>query len=196
MKTFSKWLTVAVSLIYLVSVHQYSTEVSMAEERKKVKVSIVLPNMNQHSIHSYFNTSPESPDGRWVLYYTSTTAEGHEGDICIVERATGKVKTLAKGVMVEDAHRVACQQWVSQGQRVVFHDLRGGEWVVVSVDINSQKERVLARGRQVGWGQPNTHIVPLYGPHWNPGDHKDLELLNVETGDIRTVVTASQVKET
>ncbi|MFC1714210.1 hypothetical protein ACFL6S_11095 [Candidatus Poribacteria bacterium] len=168
----------------------------MAKERKEMRVSVVSPNTNQHSVHSYFNTSPESPDGRWVLYYTSTTSEGHEGDICIVERATGKVKTLAKGVIVEDAHRVACQQWISQGQRVVFHDLRDGEWVVISVDINSQKERVLARGRQVGWGQPNTHIIPLYGPHWAPGEHRNLELLNVETGDIQTVVTAFEVKET
>ena len=160
-----------------------------------VKVSAVLRDAQRHSIHSYFNTSPESPDGRWVLLYTSTTGDAHEGDIRIIERETGEVRVLASGVTVEDAHRVACQQWISGGRRVVFHDLRDGEWVVVAVDIETLRERVLARGRQVAWGQPTGDIVPLYGPHWDPGEHRDLELLNVATGEIRTVVTAEAVRE-
>jgi hypothetical protein len=196
MKMVSRYIIAAVLVISLVNIHHYSTEVSMAEEHEGMKISIVSPNTNQHSIHSYFNTSPESPDGRWVLYYASTTPEGHEGDIRVVERAKGKVRTLAKGVTVEDAHRVACQQWVSQGQRVVFHDLRDGEWVIVSVNVSSLEERVLAEGRQIGWGQPNANIVPVYGPHWAPGKHRDLELLDVETGNLKTVVTADEVKET
>ena len=32
------------------------------------------------------------------------------------------------------------------------------------------------------------------GPHWAPGDHRDLELLDVDTGQIRTVLTAEAVK--
>ena len=34
---------------------------------------------DRHTIHTYFNVSPESPDGRYVLYYTSTTPEGTLG---------------------------------------------------------------------------------------------------------------------
>ena len=44
--------------------------------------------------------------------------------------------------------------------------------------------------------------VPLYGPHWNPGAHRGLELLNVQTGKIEqtalradAVVKALCVKE-
>src|SRR5688500_14310166 len=75
----------------------------------------------RHSIHAYFNTSPESPDGRWVLFYASTTPEGHVGDIIIHERATGNEIVLAVKVSVEDAHRAACQQWLSGGRRIAFH---------------------------------------------------------------------------
>jgi Tol biopolymer transport system component len=53
---------------------------------------------------------------------------------------------------------------------------------------------VLAPGRLTGWGQPNADVVPIYGPHWNPGSHRDLELLNVETGEIRTALTVEAVK--
>jgi hypothetical protein len=158
----------------------------------KAKVSVVSDGP-QHTMHAYFNTSPESPDGRWVLFYASTTADGHEGEVRIRERATGKEIVLARGLAVEDAHRVACQQWVSNGRRVAFHHvLPGGEWVVSCVDLDSGKQRLLAKGRQLGFGQPAHDLVPLYGPHWNPGSHRDLELLNVATGEVRpTALTAA-----
>lgn len=166
----------------------------LAKWRKDVRVHPVLEDRERHSIHSYFNTSPESPDGRHVLLYTSTTREGHEGEIWMVERATGKTTVLAKGVVVEDAHRAACQQWVSNGRFVVYHDYRKDQWVVVCVDVATGKERVLVVGRQVGWGTPGGDVVPLYGPHSKPGNHRDLELLNVRTGQIRTAVTAAAVR--
>ena len=158
-------------------------------------VSAVLPGENRHSIHTYFNVCPESPDGRWVLYFASPTPEGHEGDLCIVERSTGEIRVLARGVVTEDAHRVACQQWVSGGRRVVFHDLRDGAWVIVSVDVETLEERVLATGRQLAWGLPEADLVPVYGPHWDPEAYRDLDVLDVETGDLRTVVTADEVME-
>jgi hypothetical protein len=159
-----------------------------------VRISPVLGDAQRHSIHAYFNTSPESPDGRHVLLYTSTTADGHEGEVWLVERATGKTTVLAKNVVVEDAHRAACQQWLSGGRRVAFHDRRDGRWVVVCVDTDTLKERVLVEGRQVGWGQPGADVAPVYGPHWNPGKHRDLELIDVRTGEVRKVLTADAVR--
>lgn len=167
----------------------------LAAWRSGVKVQPVAAAPDRHSIHTYYLASPESPDGRNVLYYTSATPEGHSGDIRMLERATGRETILARNVTTEDAHRAACQQWVSGGRRVVFHDVRDGVWVVACVDVATQAERVLARGRQLAFGQPGGDLVPIYGPHWKPEDHKDLELLNVATGDIRTVVTAAAVKE-
>ena len=170
--------------------------VAMAAWQGKVRVSAVPSKANQHTIHAYFNTLPESPDRRWVLYFASVTSEGHVGDIHIVERETGQIRILARNIIVEDAHRAACQQWSSGGRRVVFHDCRNGEWMVVAVNIDTLEERILATGRQLAWSQPTTDTVPIYGPYWNPGVHRDLELLNVETGDIRTVVTAAEVMTT
>lgn len=161
---------------------------------KKAKVKPVALDQERHSIHSYFNTSPESPDGRWVVYYTSAATDGHEGDIRIRERATGKEKILATGITTEDAHRAACQQWISGGQRVVFHNVRNGKWMVVSTDINTLEQRVVAVDRQLSWGQPTGDLVPLYGPHWDPAAYRDLELVNVRTGERQTAVTATAVK--
>jgi hypothetical protein len=162
---------------------------------RKARVKEVVPGSGAHTIHSYYVVTPESPDGRWVLYYASTTREGHHGDVRILERATGAVTTIASKVVVEDAHRAACQQWVSKGKRVAYHDFRDGEWVVICVEVDTLKQRVLAKGRQLGFGAPGGDIVPIYGPHGDPGSHRDLELLNVETGEIRTVLTASAVRE-
>src|SRR5438105_8718080 len=64
---------------------------------------------NRHVIHSYYCIEPESPDGRYLLYYTSGTADGEEGDLRIQERSTGKETIIAKDIHTEDAHRVACQ---------------------------------------------------------------------------------------
>lgn len=129
-----------------------------------------------------------------MLFYTSTTPEGYYGDIRIRERGSGKETVLARNLDCEDAHRVACQQWVSHGRRVLFHDLRNGEMVAAAVDIHTLKERVLAKGRMVSWGQQDSDWAPIYGTHFQPGPYRNVELLNVATGQIRTLVTAEAVR--
>ena len=60
--------------------------------------------------------------------------------------------------------------------------------------LETGKDRLLAAGRQLGFGQPAHNVVPLYGPHWNPGAHRGLELLKVQTGKIeQTALTADAV---
>lgn len=163
--------------------------------RQGVRVHPVSSAPGRHTIHSYYVTSPESPDGGKVVFYASTTPEGHTGEICVLDRATGQERVLARGVTVEDAHRAACQQWVSGGKKVVFHDCRDGRWVVAAVDLATGKEEILAQDHQLGWVQPGADLVPLYGCHWNPGKHHDLELLDLSTGAVRTVVTATAARE-
>jgi hypothetical protein len=182
---------IALSLAALLS---HAEDDPLASWRSGVQIRPVDAGAQRHSIHSYFNTCPESPDGKWVLFYTSTTPDGHRGELRIRERATGTERVLVKDLNTEDAHRAACQQWASGGRRVVYHNERDGEWYVAVVDVESGAERVLAKDRLLCWGQPHADLVPIYGKHWNPGAHRDLELLNVATGEIRTVLTADAVK--
>jgi len=94
---------------------------------------------------------------------------------------------------VEQRGGIACHT----GRRSCFFRVwRDGEWQVVCVEVDTLQERVLVKGRQVGFGAAAGDIVPVYGPHGNPGSHRDLELLNVATGEIRTVLTADTVKQT
>ena len=83
----------------------------------------------------------------------------------------------------------------SHGRRILFHDMRNGEVVCATVDVKTRQERVLAKGRMVSWGQPDSDWAPIYGVHFQPGRYKDVELLNVETGEIRTLVTGKQVRD-
>ena len=158
-----------------------------------VTIAPVTADAGCHSIHTYFNTSPESPDGRHVLFYASPTPEGHTGELRIIERATGRERVIARNVTTEDAHRAACQQWAGGGRTVVYHDVRDGRWMVLAVEITSGAERVLAEDRQLGLGTAAGPWIPVYGCHWNPGPHRDLELVHVGTGEIRTALTAAQV---
>ena len=167
----------------------------LAPWRSGVKISAVAPKDGRHTIHSYFNTCPESPDGRTVLFYSSTAKDGHHGEVVIRDRKSGEEKVLATNINAEDAHRVACQQWVSGGKRVVFHGERDKEWFTGCVDLDTMKERILAKNQLAGWGQPNADIVPLYSPHWNPGEHRDLDLINVATGEKHTAVTVDALKQ-
>ena len=73
-----------------------------------VKVRAVDSDASRHSIHAYFNASPESPDGTRVVYFTSTTREGESGEIRILERSSGRETVVASEVIAEDAHRAAC----------------------------------------------------------------------------------------
>lgn len=172
-----------------------SNDDPLAAWRSGVKISPVSPVEGRHTMHSYFNTCPESPDGRYVLFYASTAKDGHRGEVCMRDRKSGEEKVLATNINAEDAHRVACQQWVSNGKRIVFHGERDGEWCTWCVDLDTMKERVLAHGQLAGWGQPNADVIPLYSPHWKPGDHPDLDLISVVTSEKQTPVTVAALKE-
>lgn len=170
-------------------------EPSPLDAWKDATVRPVLESAVCHTIHMYYVASPESPDGKHVLVFMSADRAGYKGDVVIVERTTGKTNNLARNVVTEDAHRVACQQWLSGGRRVVFHDLRDGEWVVAAVDVATGVERVLAGGRQVGIGSPSGDVIPVIGLHWLADDFADIELLDSQTGARTPVVTAAAVRE-
>ena len=168
---------------------------ALAPWKSGVRIAPVSPVPNRHTIHTYFNVTPESPDGQSVLFYTSTVADGQTaGSLVVRDRRTGKERTLVTGLDCEDAHRVACQQWISHGRRIIFHDLRDGEVVVVTVDPASLEQRVLARHRMVSFGQQFSDLVPIYGVHFQPDQYRDVELLNAATGEIRTLVTADAIR--
>lgn len=182
----------------------------LAAWRSGVKVAAVCGDAESHSIHTYFNTSPESPNGKCVLFFRSGEPEAQMGDVCIYDRQSGEVRVLAKDVETEDAHRVACQQWTMNGKEVVYHALRktykgkprafgfatvrANHWHIFAIHIESGEARDLATDRQLCWGAPTGDLVPMYGPHWKPGKHRDLELLNVRTGEIKTALTCEQVQ--
>jgi hypothetical protein len=139
-------------------------------------------------MHSYFNVSPESPDGRFVLYYKSVAADGHTGEVRLLERATNTDTLVCGGVTTEDAHRAACQQWVGDGRYIAWHDCREGEWQVSCMEVSTRASRVLARNRQLGFGTVLGSCVLLYGCHWNPGPHRGVEAANVETGEVSALI--------
>lgn len=148
----------------------------------------------RHTTHSYYLTNPESPDGRHVLFFTSTDPQGHVGEVRILERATGKETVLAEHVHTEDAHRVACQQWLSGGKRVAFHEVIDKKWRVVVVDVATLQKTIIAEDHQIGFGRPEGDLVPMYGCHWNPGPHRDLDLWDAATGKTTTKPIIKEVE--
>lgn len=165
----------------------------LASWRAGVKIQPVSPHRDRHSIHAYFNTCPESPDGKHVLYYTSSTPEGELGDLRILDRGTGKETIIATDIATEDAHRAACQQWSNGGKTVVYHNNHDDVWEVMAVDIATGKSKVLAQNRQVAFGSATDQWAAVYGCHWNPGPNRNLELINVVTGEVRVAVKAADV---
>lgn len=163
--------------------------------RSGVKISPVATPGARHTIHSYYLTNPESPDGSRVLFFVSTTPDAHHGDLVVRERATGKEIVIAHDLDTEDAHRAACQQWISGGRRVAYHDVKNGRWSVHVVDLATGADRLLAEDRQLCFGRAVDDQLPIYGCHWNPGPHRDLEFLNAATGEIRTVMTIGDVEK-
>jgi len=162
--------------------------------REGVRVAPVSETPGRHTIHSYYVCNPESPDGRHVLFYSSADPAGHVGEIRILNRQTGHETVLAEDVHTEDAHRAACQQWLSDGRRVAFHEVAGGRWQVAVVDVATRRKTVIAEDRQLGFGRSEGDLLPLYGCHWNPGGHRDLELWDATTGELRTALRISDVE--
>lgn len=163
--------------------------------RHAVDIGPVSGYADRHTIHSYYLACPESPDGNKILFYVSETREGEHGDLVVRDRHTGIETVVARDIDTEDAHRVACQQWISREEKIAYHDVKAGRWSVHVVDLNTGLNRIVAEDRQLGFGRAVDNVLPLYGPHWKPGSHRGLELLNVETGDVREVVSITAVQD-
>src|SRR6185503_8452914 len=103
--------------------------------RSNVSTKLVSAAADRHVFHTYYLTRPESPDGTKVLFYISKTPSGEHGDLVVSDRATGKETVIARDLDTEDAHRAACQQWISNGRRVAYHDVKNGRWSVHVVDL-------------------------------------------------------------
>jgi hypothetical protein len=161
---------------------------------KDVKITQVSAVPGRHTIHSYYVANPESPDGRRVLFFTSTHPAGYVGEVRMMDRATGKETVLAENMHTEDAHRVACQQWLSGGKRVAFHEVIDKKWHVVVVDVETLERKIVAEDHQVGFGRPEGDLLPMYGCHWNPGPYRDLEVWDATTGKTTTRAKISEVE--
>jgi len=166
----------------------------LAPWRSGVNVHPVSDLPGRHTIHSYYLTRPESPDGSSVLYYVSTTPEGEHGELVVRNRATGQEKVIAQNLDAEDGHRVVRQQWISNGKRVSYDDVKNGQWSIHVVDVDTLENRTLAVDRQCGFGRVTDDLIPLCGKHWNPGEYRSLELLNVATGEIRLALPIEKVE--
>lgn len=162
---------------------------------RDVRIAPVSSVPGRHTIHTYYVTNPESPDGKRVLYFTSTHPAGYVGEVRMLDRATGKETVLAENVHTEDAHRVACQQWLSGGKRVAFHEVVGKKWRVVVVDVATLAKTIVAEDRQVGFGRPEGDLLPMYGCHWNPGPFRDLYVWDARTGKVRIALKNTSVEE-
>lgn len=167
----------------------------LARWRDGVVIRPVAPDAPRHTIHAYYVTCPESPDGRNVLYFSSITPDAHRGDVVVLDRQSRQERILASDIACEDAHRAACQEWVAKGHSVAFHGERNGVWSVCAVDLASGQERLLAEDRLKGFSHPDGDVVPVYGKHWSPGQYHDLQLVNVRTGAITTPLTLEQVRQ-
>jgi len=147
----------------------------------------------RHAIHSYFNMSPESPAGDAVVMFTSSDPQGHVGAVTILPRGGGKAVDVATDVPVEDAHRQAYQQWSGGGRWIVYQREWGDRRSIHRVDVRTGEDTTLLEGRQLGWGEPAAQVVPVHGPHWAPGEYRDIEFLNIATGELRPGVSARQI---
>ena len=167
----------------------------VAAWRTGVEIAPVSKVAGRHTMHTYYLLNPESPDGRHVVFFASTHPAGRVGQICIRDRQSGAETVLADEIHTEDAHRVTLQQWTAGGKAVAYHEVVDNRWRVVVIDIETRVKRIVAEDRQLGFGRGDGHLLPLYGCHWNPGAHRDLELCDVTTGKIRTAVSIAQVAE-
>src|SRR5580704_5847100 len=93
-----------IGLFAAVVLHAESQDDPLAPWRSGVNIHPVVPDEQRHSIHTYFNICPESPDGKWLLFFTSTAEDGQHGEVRIRNRSTGDERVLVQNLDVEDAH--------------------------------------------------------------------------------------------
>lgn len=184
-------------LLSITALRLYGAETAVdpvAPWTKDVRIAPVSSAAGRHTIHFYYLANPESPDGKRVLFFTSRHPAAYIGEVVMMDRETGKETVLAENVHTEDAHRVACQQWLSGGKLVAYHEVIDKKWRVVVVDVATLAKTVVAEDHQLAFGRPDGDLLPLYGCHWNPGPYRDLEVWDAKTGKVTTRATIAEVE--
>jgi len=82
--TMPPLMVVILYLTVFVRIPTGIAEDALSPWQSGVQIRPVAPDEMRPSIHAYFNVSPESPDGKYVLYYTAASADGETGDIRIL----------------------------------------------------------------------------------------------------------------
>jgi hypothetical protein len=144
-------------------------------------------------VHAYYVATPESPDGCHVLFFASEQSDAGFGDIVVRDRLSGEERALSTGVVVEDAHRVACQHWCDGGRCVAYQNFQDGKWLAMAVDLASGTQKVLAENCQVGFAHPLSPWVPVIGFHARPDGNTGIRLVHARTGDVKESVSAADV---
>src|SRR6185369_6623628 len=98
MQTRSRWIFLLLACVAPAAFARGDDGDPLAAWRSGVQVRPVISDASHHSMHSYFNTCPESPDGKWILYFASSAADGQRGDVRIRERVGGTEKVLVKNL--------------------------------------------------------------------------------------------------
>ncbi len=153
-----------------------------------------VTSVQAHVLHAYFNMSPESPDGRWVLAFVSRQDDAQVGDVCLFARDGSETRVLAAGIEVEDSHRQACQQFCNRGQAVAFHHLHEGVWRVEVADVNTGARQVLAENRQVGFCQASWPWIVTMPLHWDRNADGDLHVVDVGSGARQATVPVEAIR--
>ena len=129
---------------------------AIAPWTRNFRVAPLTSTPGRHTGHSYYVANPESPDGKFVLFYASADPSGYVGDVVIVERATGEETVLAHNLRLMRAlMSQSIKAWPFSGPVGIRERGRGGrtdihvfdEWCYLGTAVSrSQLWDMLAPG--------------------------------------------------
>ena len=82
--------------------------------------------------HYYHTESPFSGDGRHLVYFRYTPGQD-EGEVCVMELATGDICVVGTSTRWSD-HTAAVQHWQGGRPRVLYQDQEGEKIVLIAVN--------------------------------------------------------------
>jgi hypothetical protein len=147
------------------------------------------------AIHSYFDLSPESPDGELVAYFSFLGSPPGLGQTRVTERHGDRTLTLGEPVY-GSAHHAALQQWVDE-RLVVYSVLTddGPATEIVSAD-GETRGRLNASIRMFssasGLGLCDQSAARARGLE---GGEEAIHLVDPYSGEVRQVFTREEVLE-
>lgn len=150
----------------------------------------VISRTDGHAIHNYFDTCPESPDGKKIIYFLYEHAVPGFGNVIVANRDGSNMVKVGERTP-GNAHDAARQMWIDDATIAYSSETK---WETYIVNLNDNSQRTIP-GELLCYSDVNKLGLTRGFTSPNGVSISTVFAMHLDAGELDTLFTANDVAE-